>query len=174
MPEYISGIERACAMRWFQKNQVPEVWEVAGDQPLGDIGAAQRIREICASAGSIAEKMASVGGRNAEKQKAIETERYQAALKRALELAKTSSFDLIFSDVVMPVMDGLTLLEQMRAADVITPVVMMSGQAHIEMFRHFALNLLDRDRTPRFLLQNVLEQMLDHFAGKLFPAQRRE
>src|SRR6202521_3718242 len=52
---------------------------------------------------------------------------------RALELAKAGSFDLIFSDVVMPGMDGLTLLEQMRAAGVTTPVVMMSGQAHIEM-----------------------------------------
>ncbi|HWX54596.1 MAG TPA: sigma-54 dependent transcriptional regulator [Verrucomicrobiae bacterium] len=52
---------------------------------------------------------------------------------RALELAQTEPFDLIFSDVVMPGVDGLTLLEQMRAAGVATPVVMMSGQAHIEM-----------------------------------------
>jgi two-component system nitrogen regulation response regulator NtrX len=52
---------------------------------------------------------------------------------RALELAQTEPFDLIFSDVVMPGVDGLTLLEQMRAAGVVTPVVMMSGQAHIEM-----------------------------------------
>src|SRR5258708_11900045 len=52
---------------------------------------------------------------------------------RALEIAKSEPFDLIFSDVVMPGMDGLTLLEQIRAAGVTTPVVMMSGQAHIEM-----------------------------------------
>src|SRR5258707_10982137 len=53
--------------------------------------------------------------------------------ERALEMAQTGLFDLIFSDVVMPVMDGLTLLERIRAAGVATPVVMMSGQAHIEM-----------------------------------------
>src|SRR5215831_15842039 len=52
---------------------------------------------------------------------------------RALETLKSEKFDLIFSDVVMPGMDGLKLLEMIRAAGVTTPVVMMSGQAHIEM-----------------------------------------
>jgi DNA-binding NtrC family response regulator len=52
---------------------------------------------------------------------------------KALEIARQEKFDVIFSDVVMPVMDGLKLLEEMRAAGVTTPVVMMSGQAHIEM-----------------------------------------
>jgi len=52
---------------------------------------------------------------------------------RALELAKSEHFDMIFSDVVMPGRDGLSLLEDLRAQGVTTPVVMMSGQAHIEM-----------------------------------------
>ena len=52
---------------------------------------------------------------------------------RALALAKSQEFDLIFSDVVMPGKDGLKLLEQLRADGVKTPVVMMSGQAHIQM-----------------------------------------
>ena len=52
---------------------------------------------------------------------------------RALELAKTNGFDVIFSDVVMPKQDGLSLLEAMKRANVQVPVVMMSGQAHIEM-----------------------------------------
>jgi two-component system, NtrC family, nitrogen regulation response regulator NtrX len=52
---------------------------------------------------------------------------------RALEMVRSEKFDLIFSDVVMPGMDGLALLEQIKAAGVKTPVVMMSGQAHIEM-----------------------------------------
>ncbi len=52
---------------------------------------------------------------------------------RALELARTEPFDLIFSDVVMPGKDGLALLEELRAAGLTTPVVMMSGQAHIAM-----------------------------------------
>src|SRR5581483_89520 len=52
---------------------------------------------------------------------------------KALELAKAQTFDLIFSDVVMPGKDGLTLLEELKQQGVSTPVVMMSGQAHIEM-----------------------------------------
>src|SRR5437899_3217448 len=52
---------------------------------------------------------------------------------RALEILKTEKFDLIFSDVVMPGKDGLSLLSDINAAGVQTPVVMMSGQAHIEM-----------------------------------------
>ena len=93
MPEYISGIEGAHAMRWFQKDRPPDVWEFAANQPLGDIGAAQKIREICASAGAIAETMAALRGRKAEAQKASEAERYQAAVKCALELAKQISDD---------------------------------------------------------------------------------
>src|SRR3954469_10483988 len=52
---------------------------------------------------------------------------------RALDILKSESFDLIFSDVVMPNKDGLSLLADIKAAGVQTPVVMMSGQAHIEM-----------------------------------------
>ena len=52
---------------------------------------------------------------------------------RALELAQAQTFDLILSDVVMPKRDGLSLLEDLRNAGIGTPVVMMSGQAHIEM-----------------------------------------
>ena len=52
---------------------------------------------------------------------------------KALELAKAQDFDLILSDVVMPGKDGLSLLEDLRRQGVTAPVVMMSGQAHIEM-----------------------------------------
>jgi two-component system, NtrC family, nitrogen regulation response regulator NtrX len=52
---------------------------------------------------------------------------------KAVELAKSEHFDMIFSDVVMPGRDGLSLLEDLRTQGVTTPVVMMSGQAHIEM-----------------------------------------
>jgi two-component system, NtrC family, nitrogen regulation response regulator NtrX len=52
---------------------------------------------------------------------------------RALELAKSQNFDLILSDVVMPGKDGLSLLEDLKQQGVTAPVVIMSGQAHIEM-----------------------------------------
>ncbi len=52
---------------------------------------------------------------------------------RALELIKTQRFDLVLSDVVMPGKDGLSLLEDLKAAGLTTPVVMISGQANVEM-----------------------------------------
>ena len=80
-------------MRWFREERPPEVWEVADDQPLGDIGAAHKIRDICASAGAIAEKLAAAGGRDAGKKLAADAERYQAAIKCALEIASKISDD---------------------------------------------------------------------------------
>jgi two-component system, NtrC family, nitrogen regulation response regulator NtrX len=52
---------------------------------------------------------------------------------RALELARAERFDLILSDVVMPGKDGIALLEDFKKIGVTSPVVMMSGQASIEM-----------------------------------------
>ncbi len=52
---------------------------------------------------------------------------------RALELAKAERHDLILSDVVMPGRDGIALLEELKNLGVSSPVVMMSGQASIEM-----------------------------------------
>src|ERR1035441_2412025 len=52
---------------------------------------------------------------------------------RALDLAKSQAFDMMLSDVVMPGKDGLALLEDLRAFGITLPVVMISGQANIEM-----------------------------------------
>jgi len=78
---------------------------------------------------------------------------------RALELAKAQSFDLILSDVVMPGKDGLTLLEELKQQGVTSPVVMMSGQAHIEMAvratRLGALDFLEKPISSDKLLLTV-------------------
>jgi len=52
---------------------------------------------------------------------------------RALDLIKTERFDVVLSDVVMPGKDGLSLLEDLKAQGANVPVVMISGQANIEM-----------------------------------------
>ncbi len=52
---------------------------------------------------------------------------------RALELLRTEAFDLILSDVVMPGKNGLELLADLKGARVKTPIVLISGQANIEM-----------------------------------------
>ena len=52
---------------------------------------------------------------------------------RAVELLRTETFDLILSDVVMPGRSGLELLEDLKKAGVKTPIILISGQANIEM-----------------------------------------
>lgn len=78
---------------------------------------------------------------------------------KALELATAQTFDLILSDVVMPGKDGLSLLEDLKKQGVPTPVVMMSGQAHIEMAvratRLGALDFLEKPISTERLLLTV-------------------
>jgi len=78
---------------------------------------------------------------------------------RALELALARPFDLILSDVVMPRRDGLALLEDLKMNGVASPIVMMSGQAHIEMAvkatRLGALDFLEKPLSTDKLLLTV-------------------
>jgi two-component system, NtrC family, nitrogen regulation response regulator NtrX len=78
---------------------------------------------------------------------------------RALELAKAQRFDVILSDVVMPGKDGLTLLAELKAAGVQSPVVMISGQASIEMAvratRLGAVDFLEKPLSTEKLLVTV-------------------
>src|SRR5580658_1267754 len=81
-----------------------------------------------------------------------------------LELAKTQRFDVILSDVVMPGKDGLTLLAELKSAGVPTPVVMISGQASIEMAvratRLGAVDFLEKPLSTEKLMvtvENVLK-----------------
>jgi two-component system nitrogen regulation response regulator NtrX len=83
---------------------------------------------------------------------------------RALELVKSQPFDMMLSDVVMPGKDGLSLLEDLRSQGVALPVVMISGQANIEMAvratRLGAVDFLEKPlSTDKLLLtvENVLK-----------------
>jgi DNA-binding NtrC family response regulator len=52
---------------------------------------------------------------------------------RAVSLLQQERFDIVFSDVVMPGKDGLTMLADLRELGVTTPVIMISGQATVDM-----------------------------------------
>src|SRR5512140_1784229 len=83
---------------------------------------------------------------------------------RALELLRSQRFDMMFSDVVMPGKDGLALLEEVRGLGIGIPVVMISGQANVEMAvratRLGAVDFLEKPiSTDKLLLtvQNVVK-----------------
>jgi hypothetical protein len=110
-------------MRWFQKTRQPDAWEVADAQPLGDIEAAHRIREICASAATIAEKMTAASPRGAENNKAAETERYQAAIKRALEIAMKISDDAMRDVSVGQIIGLCVTVDHMKTARILVRAI---------------------------------------------------
>ena len=106
-------------MSWFHRERQPEVWEVTDDQPLGDIGAAHKIRDICASAGTIAEKLVAAGGRDSEKEQAADAERYQAAIRRALEIAMQISDDSMRDVSVSQIIKLCVQLDHLKTARVL-------------------------------------------------------
>ncbi|MCI0419185.1 MAG: response regulator, partial [Acidobacteria bacterium] len=78
---------------------------------------------------------------------------------RAAELLQSQNFDLLLSDVVMPGKDGLSLLEDLKALGIATPVVMISGQANVEMAvratRLGAVDFLEKPLSTEKLLLTV-------------------
>jgi hypothetical protein len=106
-------------MRWFHSERQPEVWEVADEQPLDDIAAAHKIRDICASAGAIAERLVAAGGRDAEKKHAADAERYQAAIKRALEIAMQISDDSMRDVSVSQIIKLCVQVDHLKTARVL-------------------------------------------------------
>jgi len=66
----------------------------------------------------------------------LEFEKHQVVLaengKIGLEAAQNSIFDVIFSDIKMPEMDGIELLTSFKEYEIDVPVVMISGHGNIE------------------------------------------
>src|SRR5947207_5321801 len=78
---------------------------------------------------------------------------------RAIALLRHEQFDLVFSDVVMPGKDGLAMLAELREIGIATPIVMLSGQATIDMAvratRLGALDFLEKPVSADKLLLTV-------------------
>jgi DNA-binding NtrC family response regulator len=78
---------------------------------------------------------------------------------RAIEILQSQRFDLILSDVVMPGKTGMQLLEELKNSGLQTPIVLISGQANIEMAvkatRLGALDFLEKPLTTDKLLLTV-------------------
>ena len=66
----------------------------------------------------------------------LEFEKHEVALagdgQTGLDAAQSESFDIIFSDIKMPGMDGIELLTMLKEKEVEAPVVMISGHGNIE------------------------------------------
>lgn len=52
--------------------------------------------------------------------------------KDGLELLRANSFDLVFSDIKMPLMDGMEVLTAIQTEKIDVPIVMISGHGNVE------------------------------------------
>jgi DNA-binding NtrC family response regulator len=78
---------------------------------------------------------------------------------RAVSLLRTERFDVVVSDVVMPGKDGLAMLQELRDLGIDTPIVMVSGQATVDMAvkatRLGAADFLEKPITTEKLLLTI-------------------
>jgi hypothetical protein len=95
-------------MRWFAREKPREVWDEAIEWPLGDIEAAERIRNICRSAADSAD---FVGGRADDSKRGVqrkhedESARYQRAGKAAMEIAMKITDELMRDAAVKDIVE---------------------------------------------------------------------
>jgi hypothetical protein len=95
-------------MRWFAREKPREVWDEAIEWPLGDIEAAERIRNICRSAADSAD---FVGGRADDSKRSVqrkhedESARFQRAGKAAMEIAMKITDELMRDAAVKDIVE---------------------------------------------------------------------
>lgn len=69
-------------------------------------------------------------------QKGLQDERYGVAVvsdgESALQSARTVLYDLIILDLLLPKVDGLTVLKQLRSQGVTTPVLVLTARGSVE------------------------------------------
>jgi len=92
-------------MWWFSKPKRVEIWDEAVQWPIGDIEAAQRIRDICRSAVDSAEKVGSLAGAPDGNKHADELDRYERAAKAAMAIAMKISDGLMRDSAVRQIVD---------------------------------------------------------------------
>jgi hypothetical protein len=114
-------------MRWFGKDERKEIWDEAIQWPIGDIEAADKIRNICRSAGDSAARIGGLAGpadnkpnnRKPDDNKGGDTERYQRAAKAAMEIAMKISDDLMRDAAVREIVELCLKANDTRTARIL-------------------------------------------------------
>ena len=115
-------------MRWFGKDERKEIWDEAIQWPIGDIEAADKIRNICRSAGDSAERIGGLAGpadnkkpnnKRPDHNKGDDTERYQRAAKTAMEIAMKISDDLMRDAAVREIVELCLKANDTRTARIL-------------------------------------------------------
>jgi hypothetical protein len=101
-------------MKWFARRQPADIWDEPIQGPLGDIEAAERIRNICEAAQAGAEAV----GSSAQTAKR-ERERYERAARVAMEIAMKIADDLMRDDAVRRIVDLCMKADDAKTAQIL-------------------------------------------------------
>jgi hypothetical protein len=91
-------------MPWWKRTQRREIWDLAVEEPIGDLEAARRIRDICNSAADSAVKVGAAADRTHRRLKR-EVERYERAARAAMEIAMKLSDELLREAAVRQIVE---------------------------------------------------------------------
>lgn len=103
-------------MWWFNKGKRIDIWDEDIQWPIGDIEAVHRIRDICAAAADIAEKVGGFADRPDNKKNKSETERYERAAKAAMEIAIKISDGLMRDSALRQIVNLCVKANNLRTA----------------------------------------------------------
>ena len=103
-------------MWWLKKSKRKEIWDEDIQWPIGDIKAANKIRDICRSAVDSAEKAAGFADRPDTRKNKYEAERYERAAKIAMEIAIKISDDLLRDAAVRQIVELCLKADDTRTA----------------------------------------------------------
>jgi hypothetical protein len=106
----------------FGRKEPGEAWDEPLDGPLGDIEAAERVRNICRSAADSAERVASLadnGKRSAQKKQKVESDRYERAARAAMEIAMKMSDELMRDAAVREIVDLCLTANNIKTAKIL-------------------------------------------------------
>jgi hypothetical protein len=112
-------------MRWFGKQPPRDIWDEAVEAPLGDIEAAERIRNICRSAADSADWVGSFAARGDPNKRAVskkheaESARYQRAAKAAMEIAMKVSDELMRDAAVREIVELCLKARDLKTARIL-------------------------------------------------------
>jgi hypothetical protein len=134
-------------MWWFRKERPKEVevWDEHIPGPIGDIEAAEKIRDICRSAADSAERIGNPAGLAGKQNKPDnnqnerDSERYQHAARAAMEIAMKISDDLMRDAAVREIVDLCVKANDMRTAPILFRAIQAASIREAVLNDHPAL-----------------------------------
>jgi hypothetical protein len=130
-------------MRWFNKGKQKEVWDEDIQWPIGDLEAGRKIRDICSSAASSAEKIGGDAGAPETESIKHESARYKRAARISMEIAIKISDDLLRDAAVCRIVALCVKANDLRTAKILFRAVQAAAIREDLLNEHPALREAD-------------------------------